>query len=108
VGTGGDVLDHWSHEQNFRLANNSKIKLSISTQIRNIQGADVQLHSFINSVSGGEWLISRPGRSTPRIETRYQLNRRTVKSQSRYVRSGAEKNLFVQPGFVPRMAQRVA
>jgi len=78
-------------------------------QRRNIEGADVQLHSFINSVlDGGEWLVSRPGRSTPRIETRYPLNRRTVESQSRYVRFGAEKNLFLPPGFDPRMAQRVA
>jgi len=48
-----------------------KVKSSLSTKLRHIGGAEVQLHPFFTpTLDGGEWLVTRtvrfaPGERTP-------------------------------------------
>ena len=45
-----------------------EVKQNVSIHTKNAKGdMEVQLHAFFTSVlGGGDWLISRPGRFTPR------------------------------------------
>ena len=56
-----------------------KVKLSLSTPLRQIEAVKVQLHSFLTSaLGGGEW-STRPGLFTPeKKKFEFSLNRRPV------------------------------
>ena len=64
---------------------------------KGIWGEQLNLHSFLTSaLYGGQWLTSRPGRTAPRKEPWYQLNRTLVGPHIRYGRFG--ENSLVRTG----------
>ena len=53
------------------------MNLHLSTLWRHVGGIELQMRSFINkALYDSEWLISRPGRFTPRKRPLYSFNRR--------------------------------
>ena len=61
--------------------------------------------SWTSALNGGGWLTPRPGRFTPRKETRYPLYRRLSGPEGR---CGQVRTISPPPGFDPRTIQPVA
>jgi len=79
----------------IRTSNIINVKFYLSTAWRHIGEAEVQLHSFLTSALGVEWLISCPDHFTPEKEPKYPSNRRLggPRSQSKYFEE--QKNLWI-------------
>jgi hypothetical protein len=71
-------------------------ELSLVTQCRRIQGAEVQLHSFLTAaLDTDEWSTSSTGSFIPGEELRYPLNRRSGGMPTCY---GKQKDLLPLKG----------
>jgi hypothetical protein len=83
-----------------------KVKISVSTPCRHIEGVEVRLRSFLNF--GARWEVSGQVyvRSPTLGKDVVPTNTRLGGSQSQYVRFGEGENLL--PGYEPRIVQPVA
>ena len=80
----------------------------LPTSERYTGGAEVQLHSSLTSMLGGdEWLASRPDRFIPGKEPWYPLTRRLRGPQSWSGRFGEKKYLLPLSGIPTRIVQPV-
>jgi hypothetical protein len=61
-----NILHHWEHKINSKILR-VKAQLSLYKPQRHVGGVEVYLHSNLTlALDRGKWLVSCPGRSTPR------------------------------------------
>jgi hypothetical protein len=82
------------------------IKFTLEQTIKAYRGVEVSLYFFFNlGFRWGGWATPRPGRFTPKKETRYLLYRRLGGSLGR---SGRSRKISLTPGFDPQTVHPVA
>jgi hypothetical protein len=79
----------------LRTSNTINVKFYMSAAWRHIGEAEVQLHSFLTSALGVQWLISCPDQFTPEKEPKYPSNRRLGGPQSQSRCFEEQKNLLI-------------
>jgi len=79
----------------IRTSNIINVKFYLSTAWRHRAEAEVQLHSFLASALGVEWLISCPDHFTPEKEHKFPSNRRLRGPQSQSRCFEEQKNLWI-------------
>ena len=87
-----------NHNMNLHHLKNLKyynIKFYLSTAWRHTREEEVQLHLFLTSALGVEWLISYPDHFIPEKEPKYPSNRRLGGPQSQSRCFEEKKNLWI-------------